>query len=170
MVLLPTLYQALWQAGEAFDIRDFGLYAMDSLRLDKCYRGWKSDLEIGFTPFEASLDRFCDVKKPNFIGRDAVLAEQARGIKQRFVPMILDSPGDADAPFCAPIFHGDDNVGIVTSGGWSFTLNASVALGYVRSDLAHPGTKLTLSIYGARFSATVCDEPLFDPTNSRLRS
>ncbi len=170
MAELPGIYAAAWAAGAAFGMRDFGLYAMESLRLDKCYRGWKSDLETGFTAHEASLERFVSLQKPVFQGRDAVAAEVARGIARRFVPLTLDDDGDADVPFCAPIFHGGVNAGIVTSGGWSFTLNKSIALAYVRADLAAPGTKVDIEIFGQNRAATVGSEPLFDPENLRLRA
>jgi dimethylglycine dehydrogenase len=167
---MPALYAAIWQAGQAFDIRDFGMYAMDSLRVDKCYRGWKSDLESGYTPLEASLDRFIDAKKPSFVGRDALLAELARGPAQRFVPLTFDEPGDAEAPYCAQVFHGEQNVGLTTSGVWSHTLGKSVALAYVRADLAQPGTRLQVEVLGEMRAATVQSEPLFDPTNLKLRA
>ena len=165
-----ALYQAVWRAGQPFGMRDFGLYAMDSLRVDKCYRGWKSDLESGYSPLEASLDRFVDARKPSFVGRDAVLAELARGPAQRFVPLTFDDDGDAEAPYCAQVFHGADNVGLTTSGVWSHTLKQSVALAYVRADLAQPGTKLAVDVLGQRRLATVRQEPLYDPANLRLRA
>jgi dimethylglycine dehydrogenase len=167
---LPSLYAAIWAAGAAYDIRDFGLYAMDSLRVDKCYRGWKSDLESGYTPLEASLDRFVDVTKPDFIGKAALAAEHARGAAQRFVPLIFDEDGDAEAPYCAQVFDGDTNVGLTTSGVWSHTLNKSVALAYVKADKATPGTKLQVNVLGQMRSATVYAEPLYDPKNQRLRA
>ncbi len=165
-----ALYQAVWRAGQPLGMRDFGLYAMDSLRVDKCYRGWKSDLESGYSPLEASLDRFVDARKPSFVGRDAVLAELARGPAQRFVPLTFDDDGDAEAPYCAQVFHGADNVGLTTSGVWSHTLKQSVALAYVRADLAQPGTKLAVDVLGQRRLATVRQEPLYDPANLRLRA
>jgi dimethylglycine dehydrogenase len=168
--MMQTLYDAVWQAGEPVGMRDFGLYAMDSLRVDKCYRGWKSDLESGYTPLEASLDRFVDVKKANFVGREALLAEHARGPKFRFVPMLFDEDGDAEAPYCAQVFQGDTNVGLTTSGVWSHTLKKSVALAYVRTDLAMPGTVLQVEVLGQMRSATVQAEPLYDPKNERLRA
>jgi dimethylglycine dehydrogenase len=167
---MPALYAAIWAAGQAFDIRDFGMYAMDSLRVDKCYRGWKSDLESGYSPLDASLDRFIDLKKPAFVGRDALLAEHARGAAQRFVPLVFDEPGEAEAPYCAQVFHGADNVGLTTSGVWSHTLKQSVALAYVRADLAQPGTRLEVNVLGQRRAATVQAEPLYDPANARLRA
>ena len=167
---LPSLYAAIWAAGAAYDIRDFGLYAMDSLRVDKCYRGWKSDLESGYTPLEASLDRFVDVTKPDFVGKAALAAEHARGAAQRFVPLIFDEDGDAEAPYCAQVFDGETNVGLTTSGVWSHTLNKSVALAYVKADKATPGTKLQVNVLGQMRSATVHAEPLYDPKNQRLRA
>ena len=167
---LPSLYAAIWAAGAAYDIRDFGLYAMDSLRVDKCYRGWKSDLESGYTPLEASLDRFVDVTKPDFVGKAALAAEHARGAVQRFVPLIFDEDGDAEAPYCAQVFDGETNVGLTTSGVWSHTLNKSVALAYVKADKATPGTKLQVNVLGQMRTATVHAEPLYDPKNQRLRA
>ncbi|NDD86779.1 MAG: FAD-dependent oxidoreductase, partial [Actinobacteria bacterium] len=115
---MVELYKSIWAAGEPHGIRDMGIYAVDSLRLDKNYRGWKGDLEIGFSPFDASLDRFVDLTKASFVGKDALVAEKAKGSAYRFVGMTLDVDGDADAPFCAGIFDGNKRVGIVTSGGW----------------------------------------------------
>ena len=101
---LVELYHLLWAAGEQHGIRDIGIYAVDSMRLDKCYRSWKADLEIGFSPLDASLDRFVDFTKADFVGRDALLAERARGPRYRFVPLTLDRPGDADAPANSSIY------------------------------------------------------------------
>ena len=167
---MPAMYAAIWRAGEAHGIRDFGLYAMDSLRIDKCYRGWKSDLENGYSPLDASLERFVDAKKPAFVGREALLQEIQDGPAQRFVPLIFDEDGDAEAPYCAQVFHDGDNVGLTTSGVWSHTLNKSVALAYVRTALAEPGTRLHVNVLGTMRQATVHKEPLYDPTNLRLRA
>jgi dimethylglycine dehydrogenase len=167
---LVGLYNALGAAGEQYDMRDIGIYAIDSLRLDKCYRSWKADLEIGFSALDASLDRFVDFDKPGFVGRDAVVAERERGSRYRFVPMTLDEPGDADAPFCSSIFAGDRRVGIVTSGGWSFTLGTSIALGYVERPFDLAATSVQIEIFGERRDATVKREPLYDPANERPRA
>jgi dimethylglycine dehydrogenase len=167
---MRALYDAIWAAGTPHGIADMGIYAVDSLRLDKCYRGWKQDLEIGFSPFDASLDRFVDMTKPDFVGKAALEAERRAGSPWRFVPMTLDEPGEADAPFCASIYTGTERVGIVTSGGWSFTLERSIALGYVRPAHAAPGTRLGVEIFGSRVPVTVGAEPLFDPDNARLRA
>ena len=168
---MPALYDAIWRAGEPLGIRDFGMYAMDSLRVDKCYRGWKSDLESGYTPLEASLDRFVAADKAaDFIGKQALLAEIARGPAQRFVPLTFDDTGVAEAPYCAQVFDGETNVGLTTSGVWSHTLHKSVALAYVRTANATPGTRLLVNVLGQMLPATVQQEPLYDPRNERLRA
>ena len=170
MAHLATLYDALWAAGQPLGMADFGIYAMDSLRLDKCYRGWKSDLETGYSPLEASLERLVAFGKPAFVGRDALLAERARGVARRLVPLVLEDAGDADAPACAGVFHAGDRVGLVTSGGWSHTLGRSIALAYVRADLAASGTSLHVDVFGADRAAVVASEPLYDRANERLRA
>ncbi|MEI8241399.1 MAG: amidase family protein, partial [Actinomycetota bacterium] len=167
---LVALYQAIWAAGEQYGIGDFGIYAVDSLRLDKCYRGWKGDLEIGFSPFDASLDRFVDLTKADFVGKAALIAEQAAGSAWRMVPLVLDEPGVADAPALSSVFVDGERMGLVTSGGWSFTLAKSLCLAYVRPAYEAEGTKVHVLVHGELVSATVGAEPLYDPTNSRLRA
>jgi dimethylglycine dehydrogenase len=170
---LEALYESIWAAGEQDGIRDFGIYAVDSLRLDKCYRGWKADLEIGFSPYDAALDRFVDLTKADFVGKAALVAEQESGACWRFVAMTLDEAGDADAPFCSSIFDGDgpsaERIGIVTSGGWSFALGTSIALGYITPGYEAEGTKVHINILGEMKAGTVGREPLYDPNNSRPR-
>src|SRR4029079_19182713 len=138
--------------------------------LDKCYRSWKADLEIGFSPLDASLDRFVDFSKPSFMGRDALLAERDRGSRYRFVPLVLDEPGRADAPANSSVFSGEQRVGIVTSGGWSFTLDASIALAHVEGWPPPPGTHMHVEIVCHRVRVSGRTEPLYDPRNERLRS
>ncbi len=170
MAQLAAVYQSVWAAGQAHGIADFGLYAMDSLRLEKCYRGWKGDLTRDYTPFTASLDRFVVLDKPGgFIGQAALQREAAAGPKERFVPLIVEAT-DADAAAVSIVFHGDAPVGLVTSGGFGYRIGKSIALAYVRTDLAVPGTELQIEILGERRRAVVGVEPLFDPDNLRLRA
>ncbi len=166
---MAAIYEALWQAGEEFDIRDFGMYAMDSLRLEKVYRGWKGDMTHEYTPLMANLDRFVDFQKPDFKGRIALIAERDRTPRERFVPLILDEAADCDAPSCAPVYLGAEMVGLVTSGGYGHATAKSIALAYVRSDLAKVGQRLEIEVLGARRSASIVAEPIYDPSNSRLR-
>jgi dimethylglycine dehydrogenase len=167
---LPGIYGELMAAGAAAGIARFGLYALDSLRIDKCYRGWKSDLESGFSPLAASLGRFVDLAKPRFVGREALLAQSVRGPASRSVPLVLDTPGVADAPYCASVYAGGERIGLVTSGVFSHTLGKSIALAYLASAHAVPGTRVTVDVLGERRPASVAPEPLFDPENRRPRA
>ncbi len=164
-----AVYEALMTAGAEFGIADFGMYAMESLRLEKCYRAWKVDLTHDYTPFEAGLERFVRLNKGPFIGREALLEQQQQGVPQRLVPLVVDAV-DADAPACATVFHDGANVGLVTSGGYGHALRQSIALAYVHRDLTAPGTEVEVDILGERRPAVVAAEPLYDPGNDRLKA
>src|SRR2546423_1681364 len=167
---LPAVYERLVAAGRAFALTYFGLYAMESLRLEKCYRSWKADLTNEYTPFMASLERFVRLdKEADFIGREALRRQAAAGPKERFVPLLVDAR-DADAAPVSIVYRGMEVVGLVTSGGYGYRLNRSIALAYVRSDLSAPGTQLEVEILGERCRALVGREPLYDPDNLRLKA
>ncbi len=166
---LVAVYDRLWEQGEAMGLRDFGLYAMESLRIEKCYRSWKVDFDSDYSPLRASLDRFVKLDKPDFVGREALLREKQQGTKDRFVPFLL-ADGKTDAPFCSTIWLNGEAVGLVTSGGYGHRLERSIALGYLRCDLANEGQEVEIEILGERRRATVAREPLYDPGNERLRA
>lgn len=164
-----TVYQALWSHAEGTGLRDVGIYAVDSLRLEKCYRGWKQELTTEFSPFAAGLDRFVRLQKPDFPGRDALLREREQGVAMRLVPLLVDAT-ESDAPATATVFDGDARVGIVTSGGYGHRIGRSIALAYVRRDVAEAGRQLAIDVFGVRCAAVVAREPLYDPENLRLKS
>lgn len=167
MEQMVEVYDRVWRAGQSHGIRDIGIYAVDSLRLEKCYRAWKQDLEIGYSPLAASLDRFVRLDKLSFIGRAALLREKEQGPATRFVPLLVE--GEVDAPYCAPVLVEGEHVGIVTSAGFGHRIARSIALAYVRRDLAVEGQRLEIDILGDRVAAVVACEPLYDPDNRRLR-
>jgi dimethylglycine dehydrogenase len=167
---LASVHSLLLAAGSDLELAPFGLYAMDSLRLEKCYRSWKADLTTEYTPFMASLDRFVRLdKSADFIGRQALRREAAAGPVERFVPLLVEAQ-DADAAAVSIVYRGEETVGLVTSGGYGYRLRQSIALAYVRTDLAAPGTALEVEILGERRRAVVGAEPLYDPDNLRLRT
>ncbi|MHA1190295.1 MAG: aminomethyltransferase family protein, partial [Alphaproteobacteria bacterium] len=161
---------AIWDAVTAAGAKPFGMFALDSLRLEKGYRAWKGDLSTDYSLLEGGLDRFVKFDKPcDFLGKAALQSEMQRGVAKRFVTLILEN-GDYDAPYMSTLWFGDEVVGETTSGGWGFCVNASVALGMLRADLAVSGTQIEVEIYGERYRATVQeDRPLWDPANQRLR-
>jgi dimethylglycine dehydrogenase len=167
---LGPLYDALFAAGAAHGIRNFGIYAVESLRLEKAYPAWKADLTLESTPLMASLDRFVDLDKAEFVGRAALLRQQEEGVRERLVPLILDDPGEADALACAPVLKDGAVVGLVTSGGFGYRLERSLALAYLRSDLARPHERVVIEVFGKARRAKVGQGPPYDPGNSRLRA
>lgn len=162
------VYEMLWAAGEAHGIRDFGMYAMDSMRLEKCYRSWKQDLSTDWTLYEGGLDRFVKLDKEDFPGKAALQKEKQQGSKERFVPLLLEET-DSEAPYLASVWQNGAAVGLVTSCGYGHRIGKSIALATVRSDLSQEGTELEIDIYGVRRKAVVASEPLYDPQNARLR-
>ncbi|MGB3177083.1 MAG: FAD-dependent oxidoreductase [Albidovulum sp.] len=164
---MPAIYDAVLAAGA----KPFGMWALNSLRLEKGYRAWKGDLSTDYSLLEGGLERFVKFDKPyEFAGKAALLAEKQRGVKKSFVTLIVEA-GDADAPYMSTIWHDGKVVGETTSGAWGYRVNASIALGMVRADLAAPGTELEVEIYGERCRAIVQpDQPLWDPDNARIRA
>src|SRR6056297_207082 len=164
---IPAIYEAVLDAGA----KPFGMWALNSLRIEKGYRAWKGDLSTDYSLLEGGLERFVKLDKPQAIpGKAALLAEKQRGVAKRFAPLIVEA-GAADAPYMSTIWHGGEIVGETTSGAWGYRVGASVALAMLRADLAVPGTKLEVEIYGERCAATVqADAPLWDPENERLRA
>ena len=165
-----AVHARLTDAGRALGLRPFGLYAVESMRLEKCYRSWKADLTTEYNPLAASLERFVRLdKEADFIGRDALRKAAAAGAAERFVPLLVEAR-DADAAPVSIVYRRGEAVGLVTSGGFGHRLGHSIALAYVRTDLTAPGTALEVEILGERCRAVVAREPLYDPDNLRLRS
>ena len=164
---IADLYKAVTDAGA----KPFGMWALNSLRLEKGYRAWKGDLSTDYTLFQGGLDRFVKLDKPqDFRGKAALLAEKQQGVTKRFVTLIVDA-GDCDAPYMSTLWHNGKIVGETTSGAWGYRVNASIALGMIRADLAVAGTEIEVEIYGERRKATVQeDQPLWDAENERIRA
>ncbi|KAB2882259.1 MAG: FAD-dependent oxidoreductase [Albidovulum sp.] len=164
---IPAIYDAVLEAGA----KPFGMWALNSLRIEKGYRAWKGDLSTDYSLLEGGLDRFIRFDKPqDFPGKLALLAEKQRGVKKRFVTLIVDA-GACDAPYMSTLWHEGEIVGETTSGAWGYRVGASIALGMLRADLAVPGTVIEVEIYGERSRAVVQeDRPLWDPENKRIRA
>lgn len=164
---IPAIYDAVLAAGA----KPFGMWALNSLRIEKGYRAWKGDLSTDYSLLEGGLDRFIRFDKPqDFPGKAALLAEKQHGVRKRFVTLIVDA-GEADAPYMSTLWQGGKIVGETTSGAWGYRVGASIALGMLRADLAVPGTEIEVEIYGERRRAVVQeDRPLWDPENARIRA
>ncbi|MEO0829988.1 MAG: aminomethyltransferase family protein, partial [Pseudomonadota bacterium] len=164
---IPAIYDAVLAAGA----KPFGMYALNSLRIEKGYRAWKGDLSTDYSLLEGGLDRFVRLNKAqDFPGKTALLNEKQQGVKKRFVTMTVQANGH-DAPYMSNVWQNGTRVGETTSGAWGYRVGKSIALGMVRADLSAPGTQLEIEIFGERVPAEVQpDQPLWDPDNIRLRS
>lgn len=163
------LYDALMDAGAEYDIVNFGLRAMESLRLEKAYRVWGTDINTEVTPLEAGLERFVAFDKVEFIGRSALLRQKRAGVRKRLATLDVEAV-DADCHGNEAVHLDGRVVGITTSGGYAHWLGKSLAVAYLDVDAAVPGKSLEVEILGERRPAIVTREPLFDPENSRPRA
>ena len=165
-----TIFDAVWQAGQGHGLTPFGMFALDSLRLEKGYRAWKGDLSTDYTILQGGLERFVKWEKPDFLGKAALAAEKQRGVTKTFVSLIVDA-GDCDAPYMSTLWKDGAVVGETTSGGWGHRVDQSIALGMLRTDLAVAGTEIEVEIFGERRRAVVQDgQAIWDPKNERIRA
>ena len=157
------VFNALEQAGRPSGIGFYGAFAANSMRLEKGYRAWGSDLTTERTPLELGLGAFV---KPghDFIGRDALQTRESDGWQMLLLQL---EPGEADPFHSHPVYHGDDVVGVVTSGGFGHRVGCALALALLREPGLTKG--LSVEILGRRVAATVLDRPPFDPLNTRMK-
>jgi dimethylglycine dehydrogenase len=159
------IFDQLMAAGADFQIKPFGIRAMDSLRLEKSYKLVGRELSIEYCALESGLGRFVALKKGDFLGRDALLAWRERGFANQAATLEVHGVRDADARGSEPIYLKGELVGRATSGGYGFRVAKSLALAMLRPDLARVGTELEIAILGERYRATVIPESPFDPEN-----
>ncbi len=163
-----ALYDAVWAAGEPFGIADFGLYAMNSLRMEKAYPGWGVELTNEITPVEAGMMRFVKLDH-EFTGRDAVVAARERGASTHLVYLEVGE-ADSDVAGGEPVFADGRAIGVTTSGGYGHATGKSLGFAYVDHGFETPGTRLEVELIGVRLPATVLPAPIYDPENRRLRA
>ena len=166
---LEALFDLLMEEGEEFELRLFGGRALNSLRLEKGFGIWATEFRPIYGAFEAGLDRFIDLSKNDFIGREAAAKEHADGPVRRLVTFEVEVD-TADVVGDEPVWLGDVVVGWVTSGGYSHYLGKSVALGYSNAESLVTKDSFAIEILGVKRPARLHLEPLFDPQGERMRS
>jgi len=169
MADLETVYDALWQAGEEFGIVNFGLNAVNSLRIEKAYRGWGDELTNEVTLLESDMERFIKFDKEDFTGRDATLEQREKGLTTRLVYFDLEA-SESDVRGSEPVYDGDTVIGVTTSGGYGHFTQKSLGFAYVPPEYAVPGTRFEVELLGERCMATVQQDPVYDPDNQCLRA
>ena len=159
------LWDRLVEAGAKHGLRLVGARAQNWLRQEKSYRAFGTELGRDATPLEAGLDRFVAADK-DFRGKAAM---QGKGIRAMCVTLLIDGPDDADPWGREALLLDGAKVGRLTSGGWSPVFDKSIGMGYVRPDLAAPGTRLKVRMGGALWDAVVTEDSPHDPQNTRIR-
>jgi dimethylglycine dehydrogenase len=163
---LPALYDGLFEAGRTLGIANFGLYAVNSLRMEKAYKAWSSEITNELTMLEADMDRFIRFDKPDFIGKAAT-----QGAPQRLKIVYAEvAATDTDVRGGEPALDGESGIGVATSGAYGHRVAKSLAFVSVDLKFAAPGSCFDLLIQGERRKATVLGAPAFDPDNSRMRA
>jgi len=167
------LWRTLWQAGREHGLIAGGYRAIDSLRLEKGYRVWSTDITPDETPYDAGLG-FCVRKEGGFIGAPALgvgageSAAKPAGPRKRLRCLLLEDPRSV-ALGNEPVRVEEEVVGRVTSGGYGYTVERSIAYAYLPADV-EVGSAVEVDIFGQWVPGEVAREPLFDPRGERVRA
>ncbi|MCU0789474.1 MAG: FAD-dependent oxidoreductase [Nitratireductor sp.] len=170
-----TVFDALMQAGEPWGIRPVGYRALESLRLEKAYRAWGSDITPNDTPFEAGLGWAVKLRQNTpFMGRQALEAAAAKPLAKRFAGFTLDDP-EVVLVGRETILRDGRQVGYLTSGGYGYTVGKSIGFGYVRNpdgvdDAFLREGNYELVVASRTFPARIALEPAYDPKGERIRA
>jgi dimethylglycine dehydrogenase len=163
------LYERLVAAGKPLGLRHFGGRALNAMRMEKSFGSWAREYRPIYGPFEANLDRFVDLKKTDFVGRAAALAEKTSAGQRKLITLDIDAK-DCDAIADEPIWLNGRVVGWVTSGAYGHSVGKSLALGYVDRESAQATTGFEVELIGDRRAAVRLDSPAFDPSGQRMRT
>ena len=163
-----AVFKTVMEAGAEFELKMFGMHAMESMRLEKGYMAWKSEMNVHHTPLETNLAWTVKWDK-DFIGKAALEKVKAEGVKQHVVCLVVEAE-DSDPWGYNPIFKGEEQVGMTSSGGYGHRVGKSIAFGYVKPGLNEAGTKLEVEILGEKRPAEVVAMPLYDPTNEKMKA
>jgi glycine cleavage system aminomethyltransferase T/glycine/D-amino acid oxidase-like deaminating enzyme len=163
------LWRALWEAGQEHGIVAGGYRAIDSLRLEKGYRVWGADITPDETPYEGGVG-FCVKldKEGGFVGHEALVAAKEADPRTRIACLVLEDPRRV-ALGNEPVRVGGEVVGRVTSGGYGYTVERSIAYAYLPPDKVEPGTAVEVEIFGRWVGGEVAAEPLYDAGGERVR-
>ena len=167
-----AVWDALRTAGQAFDIRPAGYKAVESLRLEKGYRYWSSDITPAENPLEAGLGFCVRMAKGDFIGRHALLQATKSGRSRRLCTLTVTPSTDDDVVLYGgeAVYGGGRVIGRLRSAGYGYTVARHIGLVYLPLELAEPGTALAVEAFGERLGATVAPDVLYDPQGIRLRT
>ncbi|GAA1986371.1 FAD-dependent oxidoreductase [Catenulispora subtropica] len=162
------LWDTLWAAGKKLGILAAGRSAFNSMRLEKGYRSWGTDMTTEHNPYEAGLGFAVRMDKGDFVGREALVGVSEQTVARRLTCLVLDDP-QAVVMGKEPVYVDGAPAGYVTSAAYGYSVGASIAYAWLPSAAAAAGTRVEVEYFGELLSATVSEEPLFDPAMARIR-
>ena len=161
------VYETLRAAGEPHGIVDVGYRAIDTMRMEKGYLYWSTDITPDTTPWEAGLAWRVSLSKGDFLGRDALVAQKQAGVSRKLCTFSLEAMA---FPVSGEAIIADGRVvGFTTSANFGHTVGMPIAYGYLPVDLLDR-TDVVIEVYGEPIPATRHDRPLYDPSSTRLKS
>ncbi|MFC6081143.1 GcvT family protein [Sphaerisporangium aureirubrum] len=163
-----ALWDTLWEAGRPYGIVAGGRGAFTSLRLEKGYRSFGTDMTDEHDPYEAGLGFAVKTDKGDFVGRDALERRRA-SVTRRLTCLTVDDPAGV-VMGKEPVYDGATPVGYVTSAAYGYTIGKAIAYAWLPAELAVPGQVLRIGYFDERITAVVAAEPLFDASMTRLRA
>jgi 4-methylaminobutanoate oxidase (formaldehyde-forming) len=164
------LWDTLWEAGDPEGMVAAGYKAIDTMRLEKGYRYWGSEISPDYTPFEAGLSFAVKLDKGDFQGREALLKQKQEGVRRKLCCLTL-SDNRVIALGKEPVRPAGktDIISWVASGGFGYSVNESIIFTYLPIEYAKTGTKLEIEFFGETVGAVVKPSPLWDPKGERIR-
>ncbi len=162
------VWEALFHAGREFEIRPAGYKALESLRLEKGYRYWSTDITPNENPYEAGLGFCVKLHKANFVGKEALAKVKSDGITRKLATLTLEK--NMGLYGGEPVYHNGALLGRLRSGGYGYTVEKSIGFVYLPLERAAIGTPLEIEIFGERFPAYVDAEVLYDANGERIRA
>jgi glycine cleavage system aminomethyltransferase T/glycine/D-amino acid oxidase-like deaminating enzyme len=163
------LWDTLWAAGRPLGIAAAGYRAIETLRLEKGYRYWSTDIHSEYNPYEAGLAFAVKLQKGDFLGRAALERIKATGVTRKLCCLLVEDPR-AVALGGEPLLDGERVLGRVTSAGYGYSIRQSIVYGYLPVEYTAPGTRVDIQLFGTRYPAGVSREPLYDPQNARVKA
>lgn len=165
---LPV-WDAIWEAGKDEGLVAVGMTAFETLRLEKGYRLWGTDMYTEYNAYEAGLGWTVKLDKPDdFLGKSASAAIKAQGIKKKLCCLTLEHPRAAAFGY-EPIFSNGNCIGHVTSANYGYSVGKYILYGYLPKEYAKPGTDLWIEYFGERYAVQVASDPQFDPKGERMK-
>ena len=172
---IPEIYREIINYGKQFSLIHFGMLALDSMRLEKNYRSWKSDLTSDYSLLQSGLERWINFKKETFIGKEALEKEKRVGLTSHFITIVLDDPKDeqpfGEAIYLSPVFIGDTYLGPIVSAGFGHRVKKSIAMAIIDIRFLDIENKqLYVEVLGRKRKASIVEKALYDPENIKLKS